>query len=124
MLAGLLRKLLVEFEGSRPPAEATIELGLTLAPAHVAAALREAVGLPPIVGLLVRAVSADGPAEAAGLRTGDMLTAADGRELRSVADLYAAIDDAAGRRTPAPHLRPRHQPTAHDAQPRRSGQGR
>jgi DNA-binding MarR family transcriptional regulator len=95
VLAGLLRLLLVEFEGSLAPSEATPRLGLTLAPAHVAAALREAVGLPPVVGLLVRAVSAGGAAEAAGLRTGDMLIAAGGRELRSVADLYAAVDVAA-----------------------------
>lgn len=94
-LAALLRKLLVEFEGSRPPAEATHVLGLTLAPAHVAAALREAVGLPGVVGLLVRAVADGGPAEAAGLRTGDVLAAAGKRDLRSVADLYAAIDDIA-----------------------------
>src|SRR4051795_10646995 len=71
-LAGLLRKLLVEFEGSQPPEEATLGLGLTLAPAHVAAALREAVGLPPVVGLLVRSVTDGGPADAAGLRTGDV----------------------------------------------------
>jgi DNA-binding MarR family transcriptional regulator len=94
-LAGLLRKLLVEFEGSAPPPDATVGLGLTLAPAHVAAALREAVGLPPACGLLVRAVDAGGPAERAGLRTGDVLVAAWRRELRSVADLYAALDDAA-----------------------------
>lgn len=96
-LAGLLRKLLVEFEGSRPPAEATIGLGLTLAPAHVAAELREAVGLPAVAGLLVRAVNEGGPADAGGLRTGDVLVAAGPRELRSIADLYAAIDDADGR---------------------------
>jgi DNA-binding MarR family transcriptional regulator len=90
-LAGLLRKLLVEFEGSRPAAPA---LGLTLAPAHVAAALREAVGLPAVVGLLVRAVEDGGPATAAGLRTGDVLIAAGPRALRSIADLYAAIEDA------------------------------
>jgi DNA-binding MarR family transcriptional regulator len=95
VLAGLLRKLLVEFEGSRPPAEATLRLGLTLAPAHVAAALREAVGLPAIAGLLVRGVADGGPAQAAGLRTGDVLVTAAQRALRSVADLYAAIDDAA-----------------------------
>jgi DNA-binding MarR family transcriptional regulator len=93
-LAGLLRKLLVEFEGSHPPADATVTLGLTLAPAHVTAALREAVGLPPATGLLVREARAGGPAERAGLRTGDVLLAAGDRELRSVADLYAAIDDA------------------------------
>jgi len=95
LLAALLRKLLVEFEGSRPPAEATIELGLTLAPAHVAVALREAVGLPAVAGLLVRGVVDGGPADAAGFRTGDVLVAAGGRELRSVADVYAAIDQAA-----------------------------
>jgi DNA-binding MarR family transcriptional regulator len=94
-LAGLLRKLLVEFEGSAPPAGATVGLGLTLAPAHVAATLRAAVGLPAVTGLLVRAVADDGPAAAAGLRTGDVLTAGGRRPLRSVADLYAAIDDAA-----------------------------
>src|SRR4051794_38068053 len=37
LLAALLRKLLVEFEGSRPPEVATVGLGLTLAPAHIAA---------------------------------------------------------------------------------------
>jgi hypothetical protein len=94
-LAGLLRKLLVEFEGSRRPADATLELGLTLAPAHVTAALREAVGLPVVVGLLVRAVGDGSPAAAAGLRTGDVLTHAGRRELRAVADLYAALDDGA-----------------------------
>lgn len=101
LLAGLLRKLLVEFEGSRPPQEATLGLGVTLAPAHVAAALREAVGLPRVTGLLVRGATDGGPAHAAGLRTGDVLVAAGARELRSVADLYAAIDDAA----PAGRLR-------------------
>lgn len=95
LLADLLRKLLVEFEGSRPPDEATFGLGLTLAPAHVAATLREAVGLPPVTGLLIRSVADGGPAQTAGLRTGDVLIAAGKRKLRSVADLYAAIDDAA-----------------------------
>jgi DNA-binding MarR family transcriptional regulator len=95
LLAGLLRKLLVEFEGSRPPQEASVGLGLTLAPAHVAATLRAAVGLPDVPGLLVRAVQEDSPGQAAGLRTGDVLVAAGRRRLRAVADLYAAIDDAA-----------------------------
>jgi DNA-binding MarR family transcriptional regulator len=95
VLAGLLRKLLVEFEGSQPPEQATRGLGLTLAPAHVAAALRAAVGLAPVTGLLIRAVSDGGPAQAADLRTGDVLVAAGTRELRAVTDLYAAIDDAA-----------------------------
>src|SRR3954447_5803625 len=83
-LAGLLRKLLVEFEGSSAPGR----LGVTLAPAHVTIALREAVGLPPIAGLLVRTVE-DGP-----LRPGDVLVRANGRELRSIADLRAAFGDS------------------------------
>ena len=73
-LAALLRKLLVEFEGS----QRALGLGLTLAPAHVTMALRSSVGLPPVPGLLVRAVDEDGPAAAAGLRTGDVLTNSGG----------------------------------------------
>src|SRR4051812_13490109 len=93
LLAGLLRKLLVEFEGARPPAGVAAPLGLTLAPGHVAAALREAVGLPPTTGLLVRTVAPGGPGDRAGLRTGDVLTGSGDNELRAVADLYAAIRD-------------------------------
>ncbi|HEY6890960.1 MAG TPA: MarR family transcriptional regulator [Solirubrobacter sp.] len=88
-LSGLLRKLLVEFEGSRPGIDT--RLGLTLAPAHAAISLREAVGLPALPALLVRAVETGTPAATAGLRTGDVL-----RDLRSIADLYAAVDAARG----------------------------
>ena len=95
LLAGLLRKLLVEFEGARPSTGESESLGLTLAPGHVAAALREAVGLPPATGLLVRTVVRGGPADQAGLRTGDVLTGSGTHELRAVADLYAALRDAA-----------------------------
>jgi serine protease Do len=56
--------------------------------------MRESVGLPAVPGLLVRAVREGGSAWAAGLRTGDVLVAAGGRELRTVAALYAAVDDA------------------------------
>jgi DNA-binding MarR family transcriptional regulator len=90
-LAGLLRKLLVEFEGARLEAPA---VGLVVAPAHVTMAMRESVGLEPVPGLLVRAVDRHGPACAAGVRTGDVLLAAGRRELRSAASLSAAIDDA------------------------------
>jgi len=94
-LASLLRKLLVEFEGSQPPPEAPLRLGLKLAPAHLAITLRESVGLPPVAALLVRSVEEDGPASAAGIRVGDLLLRAGARELRSIAALYASIEDAA-----------------------------
>ena len=95
-LSGLLRRLLVEFEGSRPTDGAAAALGLTLVPAHVTADLRAAVELPPAVGLLVRGIDRDGRAAAAGLRHGDILVGASGRELRAVEDLYAALRDAGG----------------------------
>lgn len=96
VLASLLRKLLVDFEGSRPPAGAPHRLGMTLAPAHVTMAMRESVGLPPVPGLLVRAVGDDGPAARGGLRAGDVLLRAGLHDLCSIAGLYAAIDVAAG----------------------------
>jgi len=95
-LAALLRKLVVEFEGSRPPAGGFPRLGLTLAPAHAGIALRESVGLPAVPGLLVRAVHDDGAAARAGLRTGDVLSAAAGHELRCIADLHTALAQADG----------------------------
>ena len=95
-LAGLLRKLVVEFEGSRPPAGEPPRLGLTLAPAHAAIRMRESVGLPPVAGLLVRSVDADGPAARAGVLVGDLLVASGDRKLCSVSALHAAIDDAGG----------------------------
>jgi DNA-binding transcriptional ArsR family regulator len=94
-LADLLRKLLVEYEGSTPPPDATLALGLTLAPAHKAMQLRRTVGLPDIAGLLVRTVDEDSPAARAGLTRGDILLRAAGRELRAVSALYEALDDAA-----------------------------
>ena len=57
------------------------------------AALRADVGLEPIAGLLVRATDDDGAAARAGVRTGDVLVRGAGRELRSIGDLHAAIDD-------------------------------
>ncbi|HWG14694.1 MAG TPA: MarR family transcriptional regulator [Streptosporangiaceae bacterium] len=92
-LSGLLRKLLVEFEGSQPPSGAG-RIGLVLAPAHVTISMRAAVGLPPVPGLLVRSVEPDSPAARAGLRPGDVLVAAGHRELRSIASLYAAAREA------------------------------
>jgi DNA-binding MarR family transcriptional regulator len=92
-LAALLRKLLVEYEGTVPPAGATVRLGLTLSPAHVTIAMRSAVGLPPSAGLLVRAVEDASPAHDV-LLPGDVLERAGARPLTSVGELYAALADA------------------------------
>jgi DNA-binding MarR family transcriptional regulator len=93
-LAGLLRKLLVAFEGSAELEHLPVRLGLTLAPVHVALAMQRAVGLPERPGLLVRAAEEQSPAAAAGLAEGDILTEAGGTPLRSVSALYAAISEA------------------------------
>jgi DNA-binding MarR family transcriptional regulator len=98
LLATLLRKLLVEFEGSLPPPDAPLRLGMSVAPSHVTIEMRRAVGLPAQPGLLVRTVADDGPAAAAGVAAGDVLMRAGHRELRSIAALYAAISDAAAAR--------------------------
>jgi DNA-binding MarR family transcriptional regulator len=95
LLAGLLRKLLAEFEGSRPAAAGEGRLGLVVAPAHVTMRMRAAVGLPPAAGLLVRSVEPGLPAQRAGILPGDVLTCAGGRDLRSAASLYAALRDSA-----------------------------
>jgi hypothetical protein len=75
-LAGLLRTLLAGFEHERAPGP----LGLVLAPAHVARRMRVSVGLSDTPGLLVLDVTADAPPD---IRTGDLLVAVDGVELRS-----------------------------------------
>ena len=94
LLADLLRKMLVEFEGARPPAERTREPGT-----HAGSRLRRrrtARGRRPAAG--DRAARAHrrrgGPGEQAGLRTGDVLTSSGTHELRAVADLYVALHDA------------------------------
>jgi serine protease Do len=68
-------------------------LGVALAPAKAARQLRKAVGLPERDGLLVRGVVEGGPANAAGVKEGDLLVAADGRDLASADDLHAVLDD-------------------------------
>jgi DNA-binding MarR family transcriptional regulator len=87
-LTGLLRRLLVEFEG---PVTDDDRLGLVLAPAHQTIAMRESVGLPGVAGLLVRTVAAGSPAARAGIKAGDVLLEGGGHALRSLASLYAAV---------------------------------
>jgi serine protease Do len=71
-------------------------LGVALAPSHAARRLRAAVGLPERDGLLVRGVQDDSPAAAAGIRQGDLLVAAGGRDLASQDDLYAVLESLEG----------------------------
>ncbi len=91
-LVTLLRQLLVSFEGSLSGDDLP-RLGMTLAPAHIGVEMRRSVGLPEVVGLLVRIVQPGGRADRAAIRTGDVLTAAAGRDLRSIISLYAALRD-------------------------------
>jgi DNA-binding MarR family transcriptional regulator len=97
-LAGLLRKLLAEFEGSKPAVGTPMRLGLTVAPVHKSMAAREQLGRDPIPALLVRSVAPGSPAAIAGIGKEDLLVSAGGRELRSAAALHAAIDAADSRR--------------------------
>jgi len=90
-LVALLRQLLVSFEGSAG-GEDVPHLGLRLAPAHQAMQIRRAVGLPEVVGLLVRGVQPGSRAADAGIATGDVLVRAGPAPVRSVTALYAAIN--------------------------------
>lgn len=69
------------------------ELGVALAPPHIAAKLRRAVGLPDRDGLLVRGVADDSPAAAAGITEGDLLIRAGDSDLATVDDLFAVLGD-------------------------------
>lgn len=71
------------------------QLGIGLAPSHVARRLRRAVGLPERDGLLVREVEEDSPAARAGLAEGDLIVAAGGRDVTSADDLFDVLGSAA-----------------------------
>jgi serine protease Do len=58
----------------------------------VARRLRSAVGLPERDGLLVRAVEEGSPAERAGVRVGDLIATAGGREVRDADELHEVLD--------------------------------
>src|SRR5580700_1209917 len=69
-------------ESVEPP-----QLGIAIAPGHVARRLRRAVGLPEADGLLIREVAENSPAAGAGLARGDLIVAAGGQPVRAVDDL-------------------------------------
>jgi serine protease Do len=76
-------------EFSTPP-----RLGVAIAPGHVARRLRRAVGLPEREGLLIREVTEDSPAAQAGLAQGDLIVASGGQPVRTVDDLFDALQAA------------------------------
>jgi S1-C subfamily serine protease len=70
------------------------QLGVAIAPGHVARRMRRGVGLPELDGLLVRDVVDESPAARAGLASGDMIVAVGGQPVRTVDDLYDALQAA------------------------------
>ena len=73
-------------ESVQPP-----QLGIAIAPGHVARRLRRAVGLPDADGLLIREVGENTPAARAGLARGDLIVAVGGQPVRGVDDLSGAL---------------------------------
>ena len=67
------------------------QLGIAIAPGHVARRLRRAVGLPDVDGVLIRDVTEGSPAARAGLSQGDLVVAAGGQPVRTVDDLFDAL---------------------------------
>jgi len=81
---------------ARGESAAQPQLGVAIAPGHVAKRLRRAVGLPEAEGLLIRDVTDDSPAARAGLAQGDLIVAAGTGPVRSVDDLFDALQAARG----------------------------
>ncbi len=79
---------------SRGEASQRVRLGVAIAPPRVARRLRRAVGLPERDGVLIRGVERDSPADRAGLERGDLIVAADGRDLERMDVLYEALEGA------------------------------
>jgi serine protease Do len=70
------------------------QLGVAIAPGHVARRMRRAVGLPDIDGVLIRDVVDGSPAARAGLAGGDLIVTAGGQPVRTVDDLFDALQAA------------------------------
>ena len=93
-LGELLAKLLYTLEDPQPDDQLPSELGLVVDAAPIALEQRRAVGLPALAGLLVRHVEPAGPAAAAGIRPGDLLTTANRQPLRNRHDLRLAVNQS------------------------------
>jgi DNA-binding MarR family transcriptional regulator len=118
-MSELLARLLGSFEHDCSILDPA--LGLQVAPAHEALLKRADAGLSERVGLLVTSVVAGRAADAARLRRGDLLVAADGRALRTISDLDIAVRDSAGDRVHIEHLRGERRRTAVLDLPHRKG---
>ena len=97
VLAGLLRRLLSSFESGGTGVAAS--LGLTLEPARLARARRQAVGLSDRAGLLVAAVAPDSAGHTAGIERGDLLISLDGVEVVSSTGLALLLENLLGHGT-------------------------
>jgi DNA-binding MarR family transcriptional regulator len=86
-LSGLLRKLLVSLERR----DSGLRLGIEIAPGRAAKQARRAHGLADGVGLLVAVVDENSHAARGGISAGDLIVRADGRQLRSAAQLKRAL---------------------------------
>jgi serine protease Do len=78
--------------GETPPHR---RLGVAIVPEPAASRLREAAGLERVDGLLVRGVEEGGPADSAGVRRGDVITAVGERAVATLDDLFESLDTAA-----------------------------
>lgn len=78
-------------ELSRGRAPARPRLGIAVAPVEVARRLREAVGLDPRDGLLVRDVDPDGPAGRGGVQRGDLVVEVEGEAVTDPDALHARL---------------------------------
>lgn len=72
------------------------QLGIAVAPPHVTARLRSAVGLSDRAGVLVRGVEDDSPAAGAGIERGDLVVATGDTPIHSPDDLFSVLADAPG----------------------------
>jgi len=81
---------------ARGESAAAPQLGVAIAPGHVARRLRRAVGLPDTDGLLIREVMQDSPAARADLAQGDLIVAAAGQPIRTPDELFDALQAARG----------------------------
>ena len=91
-----VRQRIVDLASGKSPEPR--RLGVALAPADVAAKLRQSVGLPARNGLLVRGVEPEGSGARAGIREGDLLVKAGDVELTSTDELHAVLSALDGDR--------------------------